>query len=60
MIATILAVLWCVDSAAALKCNGYGLESSAAGHLDKDGVHWRWEPGMQMYGMVYTRRECSV
>ena len=42
IIATIrAAVLWQVDSAAALKCNGYGLESSLAGHLDKGSVHWK-------------------
>ena len=40
IIATILAVmLWPVDSAAALKWNDYGLESSLAEHLDKDIVH---------------------
>ena len=27
-----------VSSAAALKCNGYGLEFSLAGHLDKGSV----------------------
>ena len=42
IIAAILAVtLWCVDSAAALKCNGYGLESWLAGHLNKGSVHWK-------------------
>ena len=28
-------------SAAALKCNGYGLESWLAGHLHQGSVHWR-------------------
>ena len=36
IIATILQVtLWHMDSAPALKCNGYGLESWLAGHLEK-------------------------
>ena len=36
IIAMILAMkLWHMDSAAALKCNGYGLESSLAEHLEK-------------------------
>ena len=36
IIATILAVLlWHIDSAAALKCNGSGLECSLTGHLRK-------------------------
>ena len=40
--AIILAVmLWHTDSAAALKCNGYRLESLLARHLDKDSVNWR-------------------
>ena len=40
--ATILAVMrWCVDSAAALKYNGYRLESPLGGNFDKDSVHWR-------------------
>ena len=33
-------MLWCMDSAAALKCNGCGLESLLAGHLDKGSVQW--------------------
>ena len=42
VIAIILAVmLWQVDSAAALKCNGYRLESLSAGHLDKGSAYWR-------------------
>ena len=42
LIATIMAVtLWFVDSAAALKCNGYGLKSLLAGHLEKGSVHCR-------------------
>ena len=42
IIAMILQVmLWHVESAPALKCNGYGLESWLAGHLEKDSVHWR-------------------
>ena len=40
IIAMILAVtLWCMDGGAALKCNGYGLESLLAGHLVKGSVH---------------------
>ena len=47
IIAAILAVmLWHEDSAAALKCNDYGLESLLAGHLDKGSVHWRGKPNM--------------
>ena len=39
IIAIILAVtLWFMDSAADLKCNGYGLNSLLAGHLT------RWVP----------------
>ena len=42
MIAFIVAVmLWCVDVAAAFKCNGYRLESLLVGHLEKGSVHWR-------------------
>ena len=32
-------MLWCVDNAAALKCNGYGLESLLPGLLDKGGAN---------------------
>ena len=60
IIATVLAVtLWCVDSAAALKCNGCRMESSVAGHLKKSSVHQRG-PCMEMYRAVYTGRECTV
>ena len=31
--------LWCMDSAAALKCNSYGLESLLAVHLGKGSVY---------------------
>ena len=31
--------LWHVDSAPALKCNGYKLKSWLAGHLEKGSVH---------------------
>ena len=42
IIPTILAeILWNMDSAVALKCISYGLESWLAGHLDKSSVHWR-------------------
>ena len=33
--------LWCMDGAAALKCNGYRLKSSLARHLQKGSIHWR-------------------
>ena len=49
IIATILAVmLWCMDSAVALKCNGNGFECSLAGHTggDRGSVHWRGRPCM--------------
>ena len=47
IIALVLAVvLWCMDSVAALQCNGYGLDSSLAGYLDKGSVHWKGWPGM--------------
>ena len=47
IIATILVVmLWYVDSAAALKYNGYGFESSLARQLEKDSIYWRRGPGM--------------
>ena len=49
--ATILAVvLWHVDSAAALKCNDYSLESLLAGHLDKGNVHCRVSPVSEYKG----------
>ena len=42
IIAIILAViLWCIDNAAALRCNGYEFESLLAGLLE-------------MYRVVYT------
>ena len=41
-----------MDSAAAMKCNNYRLESSLAGHLDKSSVHWR--------GAQYENVENSV
>ena len=28
-------IMWCMDSAATLRCSGYGLESLLTGHLDK-------------------------
>ena len=56
IIAAILQVnLWCMNSATALRCNGYGLESWLARHLKKGSVHWRGRPGMQMYSV----RECK-
>ena len=39
-------MLWCMDSAAALQCNGYRLKAWLAGHLDKSSVQC---------GGVYTR-----
>ena len=40
IITTTLAVmLWCVNSATALKCNGYGLEFLLAERLGKCSVH---------------------
>ena len=36
--------LWCMDSAATLKCNGYGLESWLAGHVEKR--HYTLEAGL--------------
>ena len=38
--------LWRIDSAPALKCNDYQLESWLAGHLKKGSVHWRERPSM--------------
>ena len=32
-------MLWYVDGAPVLKCNGYGLESWLAGQLEKGSVH---------------------
>ena len=47
IIATILQVmLWREDSAPALKCNVYELESWLPGHLEKDNVQWRGRPCM--------------
>ena len=47
VIATIQQVmLWHMDSAPALKCNGYKLESWLAGDLEKGSVDWRSRPGM--------------
>ena len=60
MITTVLSVmLWHADSTVALKCNGYGLESWLAGHLEKGCVHWRG-PGKRMYAVVYTGKKCTV
>ena len=39
-------MLWHMNSALVLKCNGCGLESWLAEHLKKDSVHWRERPGM--------------
>ena len=48
--ATILQVmLWYMDSAIVLKCNGYGLEFWLAGHLGESSEHWRGRHGMGMY-----------
>ena len=46
-----------MDSAGDLKCYGYGLESSMAGHLEKSSVHWSEELGIGMYGERYTGRK---
>ena len=43
---TLAVMLWHVNSATALKCNGYGMESLLAQHLDKGSVPWRGGPGM--------------
>ena len=48
-----------MDSAAALKCNFFGLEFSLAIHLEKGSVRWRG-PGMRMYKVVYSGREHTV
>ena len=37
----LIMMLWCTDSAAALKYNGYRLEFSLAEHLEKDGLYWK-------------------
>ena len=44
--AIIRVMLWHVDSAPFLKCNGCGLESWLAGHLVKGNVHWRGRPSV--------------
>ena len=45
IIATNLQVMmWRMDSAPALKYNGYALESLLAGHIEKGSVHWRERP----------------
>ena len=33
---------WCMDSASALKCNGYKRESLQAEHLGKGSIYWKW------------------
>ena len=48
------------NSAPALKCNGYKLESWLAGHLEKGSVHWKGRSGIRMQGVVYTVRECTL
>ena len=54
LIAVILAVmLWCMDSAAALKCNGYGLESLLTGYLDQGSVHRRDAQYVTVWGIVH-------
>ena len=54
IIATILAVtLWYMDSAAALKCNDYTLESLLTGYLDKDSVHWRGGQYMNVWSSAH-------
>ena len=61
IIAIFLAVtLWRVDGAAALKCNGYRLESSLAGHLDKRNAQWRKSLVCECTGKCITGRECTV
>ena len=50
--AIILAVLmWCADSAADVKCNGFGLESLLAQHLDEGNIQCNkaWCSGLRMY-----------
>ena len=39
-------MVWHMDSAAAVKCIGYRLESLLAGHFNKGSVYWRGETGM--------------
>ena len=46
-------MLWCVDRAAALNCNGYGFESWLADYLDKGSVYWRGA-SIRLYKVVYT------
>ena len=48
-----------MDSAAALKCIGYGFESSLAGHLDKGSVHWRGARYVNVWGR-HTGSECRL
>ena len=51
IIATNLTVtLQHMDRAALLKCNGHGLESWLAGHLDKRGVHLRGGQYVNVWG----------
>ena len=54
-------ILWRVDRGPALTCNGYGLplESWLAGCFRKGNVHWSRRPGMCMYMVMYTGRECT-
>ena len=67
IIATILAeMMQCVDSAAALKCNGSGLLSWLAGHFEKGSVRWRGPKYVNACGSVglhwervYSVRKCT-
>ena len=61
IIAIFLAVtLWRVEGAAALKCNGYRLESPLAEHLDKGIVKWRGSLVCECTGKCITGRKCTV
>ena len=47
-------MLWFVDSAAALECNGYGLESFLVGLFEKGSVHLKGQTQyMNVHGNVY-------
>ena len=61
IIATILQLmLWCIDSAPALKYKGYELESWLAGHFNKDSVQWRGRLGMWTKRVVHGVGECRL
>ena len=54
-----------MDSAAALKCSGYGFKLSLAEYLDKGSVHWRGGQSVNVWGSahwegVYSVAECRL